>query len=188
MTASRLAGHRFREQRIQLSDWFAGFGIPSVGHFPSPLRRVIASPQAKRLLTALARVLNEAELDRQISAWLGNVAASRLVLDFSTESGGVRLKRVGTLSRLEILGSAEAIESTEENEVRRPMRLAQKLGLTPREAEVLFWPAYGKSNRDIGEIFSPHPRTLNKYLEHFFAKLAVENRSPPTALATQKMS
>ena len=60
--------------------------------------------------------------------------------------------------------------------------------LTPREAEVLAWLAKGKTNRDISEILSMSPRTVNKHLEHVFEKLGVETRSAAAALASSVMA
>lgn len=49
--------------------------------------------------------------------------------------------------------------------------------LTSREAEVMYWVTMGKTNRDIAEILSLSPRTVNKHLEHIFEKLYVETRT-----------
>lgn len=61
-------------------------------------------------------------------------------------------------------------------------RLAEFFGLTMRESEVLLWTTHGKSNKEVAEILSLSPRTVNKHLEQIFAKLGVENR---TAAATK---
>ena len=66
--------------------------------------------------------------------------------------------------------------------------LITKLNLTIREAEVLLWIARGKSNRDVGEILSLSPRTVNKHLEQIYAKLGVENRTSAAALAMRTLS
>jgi DNA-binding NarL/FixJ family response regulator len=58
--------------------------------------------------------------------------------------------------------------------------------LTPREAEVLSWVTKGKTNRDIGDILSMSPRTVNKHLEHVFEKLGVETRAAAAALASRE--
>ncbi|KFB08059.1 response regulator transcription factor [Nitratireductor basaltis] len=55
--------------------------------------------------------------------------------------------------------------------------LRQHFDLTPREAEVLFWIARGKANRDIAELLELSPRTVNKHLEQIYIKLGVENRA-----------
>lgn len=49
--------------------------------------------------------------------------------------------------------------------------------LTQREMAVLEWVACGKTNRDIGDILSMSPRTVNKHLEHIYEKLGVETRT-----------
>jgi DNA-binding CsgD family transcriptional regulator len=61
--------------------------------------------------------------------------------------------------------------------------LAARFGLTAREAEVLLWLSRGKTNRDISDIVGMAPRTVNKHLEHVFAKLNVETRAAATAIA-----
>src|SRR5690606_24640692 len=50
------------------------------------------------------------------------------------------------------------------------------LGLTPREAEVLFWVAQGKSNPDIATILGAGVRTIHKHVENIFRKLGCETR------------
>lgn len=52
-----------------------------------------------------------------------------------------------------------------------------RLGLTPREAEVLYWIAQGKSNPDIATILNANVRTVHKHVEHIFQKLGVETRN-----------
>jgi DNA-binding NarL/FixJ family response regulator len=61
-------------------------------------------------------------------------------------------------------------------------RLADFFDLTIRESEVLLWITHGKSNKEVAEILSLSPRTVNKHLEQIFTKLGVENR---TAAATK---
>lgn len=51
------------------------------------------------------------------------------------------------------------------------------LGLTAREAEVLYWIAQGKSNPDIAAILGANVRTVHKHVEHIFQKLGVETRN-----------
>lgn len=52
----------------------------------------------------------------------------------------------------------------------------RSLGLSPREAEVLFWVAEGKGNADISVILGTSPRTIEKHVEHILSKLGVESR------------
>lgn len=51
------------------------------------------------------------------------------------------------------------------------------LGLTVREAEVLYWIAQGKSNPDIATILGANVRTIHKHVEHIFQKLGLETRN-----------
>lgn len=64
----------------------------------------------------------------------------------------------------------------------------QKLGLTPREADVLFWVAQGKTNPEIALILEIRPRTVKKHLEHIFPKLGVETRTSATLMALEALS
>ena len=62
-------------------------------------------------------------------------------------------------------------------------RLQQRLSLTDREAEVLLWVSYGKSNGMISEVLAISPRTVQKHLERIFEKLGVETRAAAAAVA-----
>jgi DNA-binding response OmpR family regulator/DNA-binding CsgD family transcriptional regulator len=66
--------------------------------------------------------------------------------------------------------------------------LQQSHSLTTREAEVLLWISRGKSNREIGEILTISPRTVNKHLEQIFVKLGVENRASAAARAVRTLA
>lgn len=50
------------------------------------------------------------------------------------------------------------------------------LGLTPREADVLYWCVEGKSRAEVGLLLDISQRTVEKHLEHIYAKLEVPNR------------
>jgi DNA-binding NarL/FixJ family response regulator len=66
--------------------------------------------------------------------------------------------------------------------------LRQRLGLTPREAEVLLWISRGKSNRDISDILGMRTGTVTKHLEQIYIKLGVENRASAAAIAVRYLS
>ncbi len=59
--------------------------------------------------------------------------------------------------------------------------------LTLREAEVLYWVAKGKTNRDIGDILGASPATVKKHLERVYVKLGVETRTAAAAIAMAKL-
>lgn len=59
------------------------------------------------------------------------------------------------------------------------------LGLTPRESEVLFWIARGKSNPDIATILGAGLRTIHKHVENIFRKLGCETRAAAAVTALE---
>ena len=49
------------------------------------------------------------------------------------------------------------------------------------------WITHGKTNREIGQILSMSPRTVNKHLEQIFRKLGVENRTTAAGMALRHL-
>jgi DNA-binding response OmpR family regulator/DNA-binding CsgD family transcriptional regulator len=109
-------------------------------------------------------------------------ADSMIVLESDTSSLKLQFSYVGQVAPEEIL--LRLVEGDIEND---NLVLKRKLQLTQRESEVLMWIARGKSNRDIAEILSLSPRTVNKHLEQVYAKLGVENRAAAAALAVRML-
>ena len=52
----------------------------------------------------------------------------------------------------------------------------ESLGLTPREAESLFWATRGKNSPEIAAILGIAAPTVRKHFEHILDKLGVDNR------------
>ncbi|MEH3086835.1 MAG: response regulator transcription factor [Xylophilus ampelinus] len=75
----------------------------------------------------------------------------------------------------------------EESEQVAMESLCLAFGLTAREAEVLYWVAQGKTNRDIGDILGASPATAKKHLERIFAKLGVETRTAAAGMAMNRL-
>ena len=69
------------------------------------------------------------------------------------------------------------------NEGKTPAFLQEKLPITKRESEVLYWVSFGKTNWEIGQILSMSPRTVNKHLEQLFKKIGVDNRTAAAAIS-----
>lgn len=74
----------------------------------------------------------------------------------------------------------------------RPTELAEPaqlegLGLTPREAEVLFWVAQGKTNPEIAVITAVKLTTVKKHLESVYQKLGVDNRTAAATMALESL-
>ena len=139
-----------------------------------------ATPQAHALL-ARADV-NEArvqeKLEPQLAQWLRQQPApdDRLALRELPHPLAVRL-----ISRQQ--NGDCLLKLLDEQEGSGPARLQNRLGLTPRAAEVLYWIANGKTNKEIGEILGMSPRTVNKHLEQIYPTLGVENRTSAAGVA-----
>jgi DNA-binding NarL/FixJ family response regulator len=157
-------------------------------------RLLWSTPKAKQLLAELFPAANDsgtsehgAGLPPAVVERLmrlrqeGSVAPRRSMLDV----GGRRLE-ISVLSRI---GPDELLfRLTELNPAADEQVLQQTLSLTSRESEVLLWISCGKANREIGEILSISPRTVNKHLEQIFVKLGVENRASAAARAIRALS
>lgn len=76
----------------------------------------------------------------------------------------------------------------DDDELAARAALRKHFSLTDREAEVLFWLARGKTNREIAQILSMSPRTVNKHLEPVYRKLSVENRTTAAAICLQYLN
>jgi len=147
------------------------------------------TPKAKQLLAELFPAHSDqgASLPAAVVDQLlhlrheGPKMPARSVLEF----GGRRLE----ISVLSPIGPDELLfRLTEINGEGDEQLLQQSLSLTTRESEVLLWISRGKSNREIGEILSISPRTVNKHLEQIFVKLGVENRASAAARAVRTLA
>ncbi len=61
------------------------------------------------------------------------------------------------------------------------------IGLTKREAEVLFWVAKDKSNAAIAKVLGCCEGTVRKHLEHIHGKLGVQTRTAAVMVALEKL-
>jgi len=148
-------------------------------------RAVMAFDEAGEVQWATPRaatLMQGAETSPALPAWLGQsrdrpVSAVRPV-EIAAPGGAVMLAYLGRTANGSVLVRVSPARTG------TPARLlSDRLGLTPREGEVLARLADGKSNRDIAEILGLSPRTVTKHLEQIYAKLGVENRTSAVALA-----
>lgn len=63
----------------------------------------------------------------------------------------------------------------------------ERLGISPREAEVLLWLAQGKANSDIAAILGLSTATVKKHAVHIFEKLGVETRAAAMLTAIEAL-
>jgi len=150
-----------------------------------------STPQAAKLLSAIFPDYNPEAyaLPAHVQEWLHQYADRKS----PSTSEGVPLNAPDSPIKLELsvisqIGSDEILLRLIEGDPNNDqLVLRQKLQLTQREAEVLLWIARGKSNRDVADILTLSPRTVNKHLEQIFNKLGVENRTSAAALATRTL-
>lgn len=118
--------------------------------------------------------------------------AQSLIADRSQQQSISRIETRGLEIELVLLETDRPGETliriTEVREDGKIALLEKHNGLTHREAEVLLWVSYGKTNRTISEILGISPRTVNKHLEQVFRKLGVETRAAATAIAVRYLS
>lgn len=153
-----------------------------------------ATPQAQQILAKLAAGSDATlpaaiELPPPVRAWVSRTAARGTATgndNIVAAAHGLKIRfrllsRVADNEILLVMQQAEpaAIEHAAIG------RLESRLGLTSREAEVLYWLSNGKANRDIADILGISYRTVDKHLEHLFAKIGVESRSSAVATAVR---
>jgi DNA-binding response OmpR family regulator/DNA-binding CsgD family transcriptional regulator len=151
--------------------------------------------------TALARQLMQAHFGsagvavdvapQNVTAWLHTqieqsaaVQPPREAAPLVIEHGALRL----TFALHAPIGENEwlvVLRETSDAAVIEAILLAFKL--TAREAEVLYWVAKGKTNRDIGDILGAREATVKKHLERVYVKLGVETRTAAAGLAMSRV-
>jgi len=143
-----------------------------------------ATPQAYTLLAKahLAEPEHYAQVGAQIRTWLRHQPAVGQMLVLADLDYPLTVRLISTKAGESILRLIDGQRPT------GPALLKAQLALTERESEVIFWIAHGKTNREVAEILSMSPRTVNKHLEQIFNKLEVDNRTSAAALALKALA
>ena len=122
----------------------------------------------------------ENTLTSQIKIWLAHKPDKNSTLHVKGLERSLQLRYMGKLSADEHL---LRFVNDDEETIRSSLRA--HFQLTDREAEVLFWIAKGKTNREIAQILAMSPRTVNKHLEQVYRKLEVDNRTSAAAVCLE---
>ena len=130
------------------------------------------------------------ELDAAVLAWVRDELARRAVA--GTAPGEpltlARQNRRLILALHEQTGDDEWLIVMRESSDQAVIdALGAAFKLTTREAEVLYWLAKGKTNRDIGDILGSSPATVKKHLERVYVKLGVETRTAAASVAMSRL-
>lgn len=120
-------------------------------------------------------------LPEAVAAWLARPGEEREPLVAERGQRRLVLREVGSV------GLGERVLMLHCQQADRPALRLQRAALTPRETEVLYWLARGKTNRDIADICGMKPRTVTKHLEHIFEKLGVETRAAAAVLGSAEL-
>ena len=141
-----------------------------------------STPQASMLLEGLLRSGDGGpRVAGALADGFDGLETGKALIVEGTE-GAIAVALIGSLGPDERLVRISRHDPRSDTDV-----LAERHALTAREAEVLLWIARGKPNRDIAEILSLSPRTVNKHLETIFSKLGVENRASAAVLAIRTL-
>jgi len=147
-------------------------------------RLLWCTPLAERAIARVAPGWNRRDtvlpplLRGGVRKLLASDSASGASIRLEQPQGAIELVVVDTLRGDEVL-----IQFNELDPARDVLRLRTGLNITSREAEVLLWVSYGKSNSDISDVLAISPRTVQKHLEHIYEKIGVETRSSAAAVA-----
>lgn len=125
----------------------------------------------------------QSQLPDQVKAWLSHSPEKHSSLQLKGLNKPLQINLLGRPSPSEYL-----MRLLDDDELVARAALKERFELTEREAEVLFWLSRGKTNREIGQILSMSPRTVNKHLEPVYRKLSVENRTTAAAVCLQYLS
>ncbi len=144
-----------------------------------------ATPQTHALLAKadMGELWQRDVLAPTLLAWLQHKPAVNQILPLPEMAHPVEISLIEYRDNGEVL-----LKLADADRMPGEQILKEKLGLTTRESEVLYWLANGKTNKEISEILDMGVRTVNKHLEQLFPKLGVENRTAAAGIAIRLLS
>lgn len=135
-------------------------------------------------------VPGESQLGDQTLTWLRRISSdsapslhSEPYIENDGQGNTVQLFYLGQSGNQQSLIRVRA-----NGELTTRMLLKEHFELTDREADVLLWIVNGKSNKEIADILGISPRTVNKYLDHVYIKLGVENRTAAAMVGMRRIA
>jgi len=195
LRAARLARQHALE-RQQARNALDAFGYATITVRARDGRLMWQTPLARELLrrhcgteAPLTPAVILQWLQRHLADAQRQLEPPRLHIDTGPQRLSLRLHRhLGEDERSDDSPEGEWLIVMEESSDGSAMEaLGQAFGLTGREAEVLYWVAQGKINRDIGDILGASPATVKKHLERILPKMGVETRTAAAAMAVNRV-
>ncbi len=133
---------------------------------------LFATQQTRLFLRTFFVQSSDSVVPKEILSWLVEGDASRPLLVRHPEKGEIEIHNFP----LSPSGSLSLMRLDHKNADPGPKAL-RALGLTAREAEVLYWITEGKTNPEIAIILEASPDTVKKHAANLYAKLGVPTRT-----------
>ena len=133
---------------------------------------LFATQQTRLFLRTFFVQSSDSVVPKEILSWLVEGDASKPLLVRHPEKGEIEIHNFP----LSPSGSLSLMRLDHKNADRGPKAL-RALGLTAREAEVLYWITEGKTNPEIAIILEASPDTVKKHAANLYAKLGVPTRT-----------
>ena len=133
---------------------------------------LFATRKTRVILQAFFAEKSDDLVPNEIRTWLVKGDTSRPLVTRHLRKGEIEIHKLplapsGSLSLIRI----------EHRLVQQGPQALLALGLTAREAEVLYWITEGKTNPEIAIILDASPDTVKKHAAHLYAKLGVPTRT-----------
>ena len=139
---------------------------------------LFATGQARILLNTFFSATADKYLPDDLRAWLNGPENQKPRLISHRKRGEIEIDHFA----LSKSGNLSLLRIEHRNGDNGPKALLA-LGVTAREAEVLYWMAEGKTNPEIAIIIDASLNTVKKHAINLFAKLGVETRTAAARLA-----
>jgi CheY-like chemotaxis protein/DNA-binding CsgD family transcriptional regulator len=139
---------------------------------------LFATGQARILLNTFFSKTTDSYLPEDLCQWLNGPDNQKPQLISHRKRGEIEIDHFA----LSKSGNLSLLRIAHRNGDNGPKALLA-LGVTAREAEVLYWMAEGKTNPEIAIIIDASLNTVKKHAINLFAKLGVETRTAAARLA-----
>jgi DNA-binding response OmpR family regulator/DNA-binding CsgD family transcriptional regulator len=139
---------------------------------------LFATGQARILLNTFFAQGSDKKLPHELQTWLSGPDSQRPKVVIHKKRGEIEVDQFA----LSTTGNVSLLRIEHRNGDNGPKALLA-LGVTAREAEVLYWITEGKTNPEISIIIDASLNTVKKHAINLFAKLGVETRTGAARLA-----
>jgi DNA-binding CsgD family transcriptional regulator len=133
---------------------------------------LFATRKTRVILQAFFAEMSDDLIPNEIRTWLIKGDASKPLIIRHSKKGEIEIHNF-PLSP----SGGLALMRIEHRPVQQGPKALLALGLTAREAEVLYWITEGKTNPEIAIILDASPATVKKHAANLYAKLGVPTRT-----------